>query len=97
MAELDIVISEIIEYGCSEDKETCWLKCRLDDGNLVAFWEEVLTGNDRNIASIRHQRLPVRVSILDPEECVPTAHEKREWKLHLSIPSNVQILIDSEF
>jgi hypothetical protein len=97
MAELDIVISKIIEYGCSEEKETCWLKCRLNNGCLVAFWGELLTGNNRNIASIRHQRLPIRVSILDPEYCAPTNHERKDFGLYLSIPATVQILIDSEF
>ncbi|NJA08328.1 hypothetical protein HC024_21750 [Methylococcaceae bacterium WWC4] len=92
---MELCITEIVDDGYSIDKEVVWLKCRTSSNNMVAFWGE-LDGANRNIASLRHQRLPVYLEISAPEDCIPTPWEKSEYKLSVSVPSNVGIYIDPE-
>jgi len=89
---MDLVISEVIENGVSEEKETVWLKCRTATGSLIVFWGELSTPN-RNIMSIKYQTLPIHVELLEPEDCIPTEFEKSEYGLSLSIPSNSSIMV----
>lgn len=92
---MEIVLTKIIDDGLSEVKETCWLKCETSDDKLVAFWGGFDVPN-RNIASIRHQDMPLRIDIHEPENCVPTPHEKKDFGIHLNIHREVPITLDPE-
>ncbi len=92
---MELCITEIVDDGYSMDKEVVWLKCRTSSNNIVAFWGE-LGGPNRNIASLKHQQLPVYLEISAPEDCIPTPWEKSEYNLSVSVPSNVGIYIDPE-
>ena len=63
---MNLQIVEIIGYGQSDVQETIWLKCKTASGKIVAFWGEYGMPN-RNIASIRYQKMPVFLEILNVE------------------------------
>ena len=92
---MQIVVTEIIANGISEEKEVVWLKCKTADNKIIAFWGEFDNPN-RNIAALKNQKLPVLIEILDLEDCSPTTHEKIKYNLDLSIPSDVYIQINPE-
>lgn len=93
---MELIVTEILQEGISEDKEVIWLKCRTSTNEIVAFWGEFNQPN-RNIAALKGQSLPVHVEILSPEECEPTRYERSKYNLSLSVPSSVFIQINTEY
>lgn len=91
---MDLVITHIVEDQFSLEKETMWLKCKTDSNLLVVFWGEPGAAN-QNLGLLRSQQLPVKIRILDPEFCIPTAWEKSKYKISFSIPSDVSVTIDT--
>lgn len=90
---MEIVLCELLDDNESVDKGVSWLKYRLDSGAFVAFWGELRASN-RNIISLRNQKLPVIVAIQEPEECMPTLHEQRDFGLSVSVPMDAAIEIN---
>lgn len=90
-----ISVSEIIEDGVIADQSAVVLRCKTPSGKLIAFWGELGNAN-RNIASIRHQVLPVVIELLDPECCIPTDWEKSKYGLVWSVPYDAEITINPE-
>lgn len=93
---MNIVITEIVEDHYSIDKGVLWLKCRTSSGNLIVFWGE-LGEENRNIASIRNQKLPAQVELLEPEECIPSDWEKSKYKLSYSVPLYTEIVVNPDY
>jgi hypothetical protein len=88
-----ILLKELLSDHYSADKDACWLKFMSNTG-IVIFWSE-LGGANRNIATLRHQKLPIIIEVSDLGECLPSDYEKKKYKAAWSIPSQVSISIDS--
>lgn len=93
--DVELVITEILLDEYFSEKETYCLKCRCADNSLVAFWGEPGKPN-RNIVALRHQRLPLHITLTDPGECLPTDWEKKKYKLSWSVPSHADVYIFNE-
>jgi len=93
---MNITITEIVEDHYSIDKGVLWLKCRTASENLIVFWGE-LGEENRNIASIRNQRLPVQVELLEPEDCIPSDWEKSKYKLSYSVPLYAGVVVNPDY
>lgn len=88
-----ILLKELVSDHYSADKDAYWLKFKTDQG-IVIFWGE-LSGVNRNITSLRHQKLPLLVSVDDIGACEPSDYIRKEYGVVLSVPANISILIDS--
>ena len=92
---MELQITEILQDSLSESKETFWLKCKTATGKVIAFWGEFGAPN-RNIVSLRHQKLPVTIEIINPENCSPTKNEISKYGLSYSVPSDIYVQIRPE-
>jgi len=92
---MEFSLSKLVEDSFSIDKKTYWLKFKTDKGSYIAFWGEPNNPN-RNIVSLRHQLLPLMLTIddIDLVNCMPSDNEKSKYKLILSVPSNIPIEIN---
>lgn len=90
-----IVLQELLADFVAEEKETVGLKFKSDQG-AITFWGE-LAGPNRNIVSLRNQKLPILIELDDPISCAPSEWDKKENGLTWSVPSSESFFIHNEF
>lgn len=90
-----LVLEELLSDFISKEKEVIGLKFKTSRG-LVVFWGE-FGGLNRNVAALRHQKLPVMIDLNDPELCAPTEWERKNHHLLWSVPSDATIFIYNDF
>lgn len=93
--DVELVITKILLDRYFSGSDVWCLKCRCDDGSLVAFWGEANEPN-RNIVALRHQKLPLHIALSSPDECVPSEGEKKKYHLSWSVPASADIYIFNE-